>query len=381
MKYLWRFGIVACLICSAFLFAQSNPKSAEQKPPVPEIIVSPVSATVTSGGGQQFSASVPGNANATFVWSVSGPGCTGETCGSISAAGLYMAPLNVPILATVTVTATLASDTLRKSSATVTIKQAPRKLFTNSASGSAAGLQIAQAARPSVASRDFSQGTPMQGGLEVLSDTQGVDFGSYLKSVLDTVKKNWYALIPASARPPIMRSGRVGIEFAIKKDGSISDMKLVSTSGDVALDRGAWGGIAASNPFPPLPQEFMGQYVALRFRFYYNPAKGDMDKPTDADKPTGAIVVSPALVQLTTGGQEQFSATVPNTKDSTVIWTVSCAAANDCGSISADGLYKAPLKPVNVTVMATLASDPGKTGSAMVTIHESPSEGPPGKTQ
>ena len=30
-------------------------------------------------------------------------------------------------------------------------------------------------------------------------------------------------------------------------------------------------------PFAPLPGEFHGPYLALRFRFYYNPQKGDMD--------------------------------------------------------------------------------------------------------
>jgi len=47
-------------------------------------------------------------------------------------------------------------------------------------------------------------------------------------------------------------------------------MKLVATSGDLPLDRPDWAGITASNPFPPLPSEFRGQYLALHFRFYYN---------------------------------------------------------------------------------------------------------------
>jgi TonB family protein len=162
-----------------------------------------------------------------------------------------------------------------------------RNPFANSGS-TYAGDQIAQAARGAAASRggygdggDFGlgqggKGTNVQGGLEVLSDTMGVDFGPYLQRVLYTVKKNWYALIPESARAPIMKKGKVGIEFAIQKDGSIAGMKLVSTSGDVALDRGAWGGITDSNPFPPLPKEFAGQYLALRFGFYYNPAPGEV---------------------------------------------------------------------------------------------------------
>ncbi len=52
-------------------------------------------------------------------------------------------------------------------------------------------------------------------------------------------------------------------------------MKLVTSSGDVTLDRAAWGGITASDPFPSLPVEFKGEYLALRFRFFYNPDPAD----------------------------------------------------------------------------------------------------------
>ena len=114
------------------------------------------------------------------------------------------------------------------------------------------------------------------GPLEILSDTMGVDFGPYLQRVLHDVKVNWYNLIPESAKAPIMKKGKVTIEFAILKNGSVAGMRLVSTSGDVALDRGAWGGITGSNPFPPLPNEFGGQYLALRFAFYYNPDRADL---------------------------------------------------------------------------------------------------------
>jgi len=165
---------------------------------------------------------------------------------------------------------------------------AARNPFANSGSGYV-GDKIAQAAHGAATNRggygdggDFGlgqggRGTNVQGGLEVLSDTMGVDFGPYLEKVLYAVKKNWYNLIPVSATGPNPKKGKVGIEFAILKDGKIAGMRLVSSSGDVALDRGAWGGITLSNPFPPLPPEFGGQYLALRFRFYYNPDKSDLD--------------------------------------------------------------------------------------------------------
>ncbi len=117
----------------------------------------------------------------------------------------------------------------------------------------------------------------VQGNLEVLTDTQGVDFGPYLERVLDAVRRNWYNLIPEEARPPLLKKGKVSIEFVILKDGTIKGMNLRGPSGDVALDRAAWGGITASAPFAPLPGEFHGPYLGLRFHFYYNPGKGDIE--------------------------------------------------------------------------------------------------------
>jgi TonB family protein len=117
----------------------------------------------------------------------------------------------------------------------------------------------------------------VRGNLEVLSDTQGVDFGPYLERVLDRVRMNWYNIIPEEARPPLLKKGKVAIEFAITKDGKVAGMTLRLPSGDVALDRAAWGGITASAPFAPLPNEFHGPYLALRFHFYYNPGKGELD--------------------------------------------------------------------------------------------------------
>ena len=109
-------------------------------------------------------------------------------------------------------------------------------------------------------------GSHGSGTLEVLSDTMGIDFGPYLSSVVAIVRQNWYELVPESAR---RKTGNVSIEFSIMKDGSISGLKRDKSSGDPTLDRAAWGGITASSPFPALPTEFKGKYLALRFTFSY----------------------------------------------------------------------------------------------------------------
>jgi TonB family protein len=130
------------------------------------------------------------------------------------------------------------------------------------------GGEYGSAARPKVDNR---------GGLEILSDTMGVDFGPYMKRLKYTVQNHWDPLIPESAMPPVMKKGVVVIEFAITKDGKVMGMKLITPSGDVALDRAAWGAITDAIPLPNLPTQFAGDYLLIRARFYYNPDKNDLE--------------------------------------------------------------------------------------------------------
>lgn len=117
-----------------------------------------------------------------------------------------------------------------------------------------------------------SPSAPIPGRLgsqvELLSDPMGADFWPYLVKVLASVRRNWFAVIPESAR--FGRAGRTVIQFAISKDGSVPKLVIASASGTEALDRAAVAGISASNPFPPLPPEFRGSQVRLQFVFKYN---------------------------------------------------------------------------------------------------------------
>jgi TonB family protein len=106
----------------------------------------------------------------------------------------------------------------------------------------------------------------------ILSDTRGVDFGPYLARIVYIVRRNWYSVIPESAR--LGEKGRVGIIFEILKDGSVPQLRLVASSGSEPLDRAALAGIRASIPFPPLPEEFTGNHLVLQFIFLYNMTMG-----------------------------------------------------------------------------------------------------------
>ena len=132
----------------------------------------------------------------------------------------------------------------------------------------------AQGSSGQIVTDNSSQSNPLQpqsqvgSSLELLSDPQGVDFRPYLKRILAIVRRNWFAVIPESAR--YGRSGRTMIQFSISKDGRVPKLVISGPSGTEALDRAAVAGISASNPFPPLPPEFKGDVVRLQFGFSYN---------------------------------------------------------------------------------------------------------------
>ncbi|HEY6490532.1 MAG: energy transducer TonB [Terracidiphilus sp.] len=107
------------------------------------------------------------------------------------------------------------------------------------------------------------------GGVQVLSDTQGVDFSAWLRRWYYDTEHTWDPLIPDEVNPPILKSGAVQIRFKVLPNGQVTDMVLEGRSGDTGLDRAAWGAITGSS-YPPLPREFHGPYLELRALFLYN---------------------------------------------------------------------------------------------------------------
>jgi TonB family protein len=107
--------------------------------------------------------------------------------------------------------------------------------------------------------------------LQLLSDPLGVDFRPYLLQILANVRRNWFAVMPESAK--LGRRGRVEIQFSISRRGNVPKLVIVLPSGAEALDRAAVAGISASNPFPPLPTEYAGDVIRLQFTFLYNVPK------------------------------------------------------------------------------------------------------------
>lgn len=103
-------------------------------------------------------------------------------------------------------------------------------------------------------------------------NVDGMDMNPYIRRIYRIVQSSWNPLVPKEAGPPVNKSGEVLICFKILPNGHLMEggMMLGGRSGDVALDRAAWGAISTS-VFPPLPAEFKEPYLEVRFQFFYNP--------------------------------------------------------------------------------------------------------------
>ncbi len=108
------------------------------------------------------------------------------------------------------------------------------------------------------------------GGMSILTDTEGVDFTSYMNRLHDIVMRNWTAVLPESYY--MGDKGIVVITFHIDRNGTIhvTEPVLERTSGKEALDRAVLAAIRTSVPFEPLPAQFKGPFIELRAAFFYN---------------------------------------------------------------------------------------------------------------
>lgn len=95
-----------------------------------------------------------------------------------------------------------------------------------------------------------------------LSDVDGVDFNSYMNTMYCTIKKNWHLTENSDA-------GKVVVSYKIKRDGTIIEPKVVSST-NKALNQSAIEAIEKSSPLQPLPKKCKKDLIEVSFTFNYN---------------------------------------------------------------------------------------------------------------
>src|SRR4029078_939336 len=112
---------------------------------------------------------------------------------------------------------------------------------------------------------DNQQGGGGQFGPEIQFDSKGVEFGPWIRRFVAQVKRNWF--VPYAK---MSMKGHVVITFNVHKDGSITDLTVVSPCPIDAFNNAAFGALSGSNPTQPLPAEYPSDKAFFTVTFLYN---------------------------------------------------------------------------------------------------------------
>lgn len=112
--------------------------------------------------------------------------------------------------------------------------------------------------------RGLPTGTGRQMG-PLFFDPEGADFTAWLNHFKNEVYRNWIVPQPAL----LGFRGHVDIEFVVERDGTISSLRIVKSTGTPALDRAAQNALLGSR-LRPLPADFGPPRVTMQGGFYYN---------------------------------------------------------------------------------------------------------------
>jgi TonB family protein len=100
--------------------------------------------------------------------------------------------------------------------------------------------------------------------VDILTDTQGVNFGPYMDQVIQTLSDTPR---PAKARAAFDNQPTALLSFTVTADGKVTTLHLDESSNYAPLDRAAWSSISKVKALPPLPKEFAGATLRVQVQY------------------------------------------------------------------------------------------------------------------
>jgi TonB family protein len=92
------------------------------------------------------------------------------------------------------------------------------------------------------------------------------------KEVLPTLQKAWQKIAPSVAKSTAGKSkGKTVIEFAIQRNGSVSELKVKESFSDTTLDAALLDSLKSVAPFHALPAQFKGRSLTLQLDLSFHP--------------------------------------------------------------------------------------------------------------
>lgn len=273
---------------------------------------------------------VPGSAPSTVLsWGLSGAGCSGSTCGTLtvvttqatggvtSNTATYTAPAAPPNPNSVTVTVTPQADATKKAQATMAVQ---------------AGVSVSVS--PPTAT---------------LAANHRVTLTAQISGTTNT-SLNWSVNGVAGGNPTL---GQICVVAS-------NPCQSVKSGSAAPVDYLAPGAIPQPNP------------VSVTATSAADVTKSASTQVTVINHVV--VSVQPATVTLSPLAVQGFSATVLGTSNQSVVWQVqgaACATASVCGTIDANGSYTAPSaapSPDAIQIVAISSDDTTQSGAASVTI-------------
>ncbi|MGH9712510.1 MAG: hypothetical protein ACRD5M_04330 [Candidatus Acidiferrales bacterium] len=382
------------------------------------VTVQPASANLFLGQTQQFQSGVSGSSNTNVGWTVNNVPGGNAAVGTITAAGLYIAPVDLPMPATVTVIAVSRADPQASASAsvnltddivvsvtpnlvniatggaqvftaTVTGTGNPAKTVTWSVNGigggnASLGTIVPNGATTAVFSAPATPPSPPTVTVTATSVADASKAGS-ASATINCSSTN--AITPGAANVPLGQTQSFIASFCLAAGAAITwDVNgivggnavlgtIATTTADTALYTAP-----ADLPSPP----------AVTIHATGNLVSGGTATAaaTVTITSTVSVGISPASSTLIVGQRMSFLPNVTSTPDTAVTWTVNgvpngnsvlgqicqsgsnpCVAPTGPASGNVDYLAPALVPAANpVTLTATSRADASKSGNAIVTI-------------
>ena len=325
-------------------------------PPPVVVTVSPNSASLQTGGMQQFNATVAGSSNTAVNWSA--------TAGTISATGLYTAP---NAAGTYNVKATSAADSTKSASAQVTVA-APAPPVVVSISPTSASLQAGGTQQFNATVTGSSNiavnwsataGTVSVTGFYTAPGAAGT-YTVRATSAADSTKSASSQVIVTATPPPVVVT--VSPTAASIQTGSTQQFTAAVTgSSNTSVNWSTTGGTVSAAGLYTAP-DASGTYTVTATSAADSTKSASAQVTVTAAPPPIVVTISPSSASLQTGSAQQFSATVTGTTNTSVTWS------GTGGTVSSTGFYTAPNTAGTYSVTATSVADPTKSASATVTV-------------
>jgi TonB family protein len=144
----------------------------------------------------------------------------------------------------------------------------PSKVFEDLRRNPDNAVNYGKSGSPDMSGNGNVSGPPVS-GMRFLGQGGGdfaTRYGWYVEAVRRKIGSNWnlFEIDPAVRSA---RRARTVLTFTINRDGSVKNIRMESSSGNISMDNSAQRALASAGTMPPLPNDYAGSFVNVDFDF------------------------------------------------------------------------------------------------------------------